>query len=388
MRVGIVQNKIIFGGRLKVVLGIIKVLNDRGIIPDVITFDTAISQKNVYARYGIKVLFKLKKIPSSLSRIPGELNLLVFSSYLKKLSEQYDFFIDSNNTSFLMPKSIPVLSYIHFPRAARFRTCDKDIHRPDLGTKQYLNPYDLYSILLSFIYKFHHLNKNNYVIANSRFTRKHILLMYPQYKRHIPVVYPPLMTTSNLFNSKISPVTQRKKSICSIGRFCREKNQMAIIRIAQCAPDWNFDLIGFSENSNEYLQKCFLHVKRMKLNNVLFHINASHEIMARILRNSLFFIHTNIKEPFGLSIAESILYGCLPIVHNSGGQVEIVPVPDLRFDSFKEVPGKITAFEKDLNLLAQYQDKLLRFVKSRFNEDNFSNDLNKVIDDFMQHHSK
>ena len=118
MKIGIVQNKIIHGGRLSVIVGIIEVLNQSGIVPDLITFETKILSDDIFSKYGKQINFKIHRIKSSLSKIPGETNILAFNLALHRIYKKYNYFINSNNTTFLMPSQIPILSYIHFPRIA------------------------------------------------------------------------------------------------------------------------------------------------------------------------------------------------------------------------------------------------------------------------------
>ena len=61
MKVGIVQNRIIYGGRLAVIVGIIEVLNQRDIVPDLITFQTEISPDGVCRQYGKQINFKIRR---------------------------------------------------------------------------------------------------------------------------------------------------------------------------------------------------------------------------------------------------------------------------------------------------------------------------------------
>jgi glycosyltransferase involved in cell wall biosynthesis len=43
-------------------------------------------------------------------------------------------------------------------------------------------------------------------------------------------------------------------------------------------------------------------------------------------------------EHFGITVAQAIAHGCVPIVHDSGGQVELVTNPALRFSSRGDLP--------------------------------------------------
>ena len=381
MKIGIVQNKIIYGGRLKVIIDIVRILNKRGVIPDLITYSTNISPEYIKMNYNAEAAFRLRILKSPLSRLPGELNIISFGISLFGIINEYDYLIDSNNTSLFMPSCIPILSYVHFPRAARYKS-QKYLHQ-----SKYKEPiifsvlYFIYLKLISFLYQIHFISSKNHLIANSFFTRDKILSSYPRYKNYIPIVYPP---ASNLFSSPASSerVQNKNKSVSILGRFCKEKDQLSLIRLAACLSDWDFHFIGFSDHQDEYLKTCVKFVDSRKLKNVFFHANASYTEKASILSKSRFFLHANINEPFGISTVESILYGCLPLVHNSGGQKEIVPINELRFDSIADLPDKIKFLELKTNQLPIYQKLLFKFVKKQFSRIRFQQLMTKIIDDF------
>ncbi len=62
--------------------------------------------------------------------------------------------------------------------------------------------------------------------------------------------------------------------------------------------------------------------------------------MKQILLSSQFYMHNLRNEPFGISTVEAIAAGCIPLVHNSGGQKEIVPIELLRFEDAEDAIQK------------------------------------------------
>jgi glycogen synthase len=94
------------------------------------------------------------------------------------------------------------------------------------------------------------------------------------------------------------------------------------------------------------------------------------------------FIHPNINEPFGISTAESILNGCLPLVHNSGGQKEIVPFTELRFNTFDEIAGMLEKYSKYDDHLGRIQKQLIRYCRDRFDCQVFKASMNAQINHF------
>jgi glycosyltransferase involved in cell wall biosynthesis len=96
--------------------------------------------------------------------------------------------------------------------------------------------------------------------------------------------------------------------------------------------------------------------------------NISQPYFKKLLKKSKYFIHTRKNEHFGISIAEAIAAGCIPLVHNSGGQKEIVPLDELRFDSIDEAIEKFkTISDSDEDKYRNYlQNHILQFSQEKF----------------------
>ena len=118
MRVAILKNRIYKGGVSQVLAGMIAVLNEQGIVPDLVTFRSDIDQEEMNNSYGVDIRFNVKTIFFNF-KMPYEWNFLFFNWICRFYIKKYDFLINSNNTSFLLPGTIPVLSYVHFPRKQR-----------------------------------------------------------------------------------------------------------------------------------------------------------------------------------------------------------------------------------------------------------------------------
>jgi len=378
MKVGIVQNSIIYGGRLAVIIKITELLNEKGIVPDFITFKTRITAEGIKERYGAEVSFRIRKIETILSRFPYKSNRLTFGLALRKIYKEYDYFIDSNNTSFLMPSRIPIFSYIHFPHIANLRSKHVLIQDPKRGKKSWLNPKDAFQKVLGLLYSFDQIRESNYLVANSDFTRSYIARYYPSYNKEIPVIYPPVKI-ERAFTKRFA---ERGNNISSIGRFCKEKRQFEQIKLAEKLPGWNFHLIGFAKENNKYLKNCRGYVAENNINNVFFHTNISDKKKKEILSDSKFFIHTNINEPFGITTVEAIFNGCVPLVHNSGGQKEIVPFEEFRFDALEDLVEFFNGYQKagiDYNEVIQ---KLIRHCQSNYSSNIFKKRFGKCLNDF------
>ena len=195
------------------------------------------------------------------------------------------------------------------------------------------------------------------------------------------------LSISNPFRSFIHRLENQLVPFCLLMNeqtwFCRDKNQLAQIKIAEKLADWKFKLIGFANENSTYLAKCESYVNKMGIRNVEFEVNVPVAKKYELLRQSKFFIHPNINEPFGISTAESILSGCLPLVHNSGGQKEIVPFADLRFNIIDEISGMLEKFSECDNHLVQIQKQLIHHCREHFDLQVFKEKMDAQINHFV-----
>jgi len=85
------------------------------------------------------------------------------------------------------------------------------------------------------------------------------------------------------------------------------------------------------------------------------------------LTSATFFIHSLREEPFGITTVQGIGAGCLPIVHNSGGQREVVPYAELRYESEADIPELVHKLEKS-EQIADLRTALKAHVRSYSSE--------------------
>ena len=335
MRVAIVQNRIRYGGRLSVLVEIVKLLNERNIFPDFLTFVTNITKEGIRKNYGLDIDFNIRSIRAPIfSKLPRDLNSIFFGLCLKKFAKNYDYFIDSNNTSFLMPSIIPILSYVHFPRKARLKSDYISIHDPEKTKKTWHSTLGIFLKLCGLLYNFDNkIHKKNLIVTNSNFSKRHFLNVYPNYKGRISVIYPPVRSKI----MKQMPWPDRENALVSVGRFTPDKRQFEQIKIAEQIPGMKFYIIGFALDNNPYYQKCLEYIKKKAIKNVFIFTNLTDAEKRDIQSRVKYFLHTTINEPFGISTVEAIMSGCIPIVHDSGGQKEIVIFDTLRYRELNEV---------------------------------------------------
>ena len=337
---------------MRVIIGIIEVLNEYGIVPDILTANLRFTDEQVKKQYGrqIKADYHIKP----LSRIPGlhgDINLIRFNRRLFHWANDYDLLINTSNSLAFLPPDCKVLSYVFFPRKRRL-TANADIHKPDTPVTEW-SFYGIQRKLLRRIYGSVKLYPNHEIVCMTKFTEKALRSEY-SIKKELPLVYPPV-------DIEKYQNTQKKKleQIVTMGRFSEAKRQLEQIKMAQKVPNIDVHIIGFVHDS-VYYQQCQRYIDENNINNVHLHADMPFEQVLKMLSESKYFLHSLINEPFGLTAVQAIASGCIPIVHNSGGQKETVTDSRLRYDSLSEVPG-ILKWAESLNdankreLVAQMQ---------------------------------
>ena len=194
--------------------------------------------------------------------------------------------------------------------------------------------------------------KNLYIfLHNSSFTAHWSMKWWGEHRHKIlnPVLGLDLSAANQIRQ------TPKEKLIISIGRFNYEghcKNHHLLIRAFNNArsqsligDDWKLVVAGsvnFSQQSSiRHLEDC-LGLSKQSQGAVSLLPNASHGDIRNLYLRAFAYFHTagmdtepdsfpEKCEHFGISVYESVLYGCLPVVHNSGGPVEIAKLSDYYF---------------------------------------------------------
>ena len=97
INVAIIQNRVQQGGRLQVIIEIVRVLNELGIQPDILTFKSRLSRSDIISNYNAKIDFKLKEIFFDV-RIPFELHILFFNLICNNYLKEYDLIINNKKS--------------------------------------------------------------------------------------------------------------------------------------------------------------------------------------------------------------------------------------------------------------------------------------------------
>lgn len=168
--------------------------------------------------------------------------------------------------------------------------------------------------------------QNYNCVINSNYTAS----MYKDYyKKDIDVIYPS-NSVENLIGSKNN---KEQKSVIFLSRLSPKKKVENIIELASLRQDFSFYVLGgVSSEDEQYVEKIRDKVKLLKLKNIFIKINLPYLQVIEYLKKAKYYVFFSKNEHFGITTVESMLFGCIPFVHNSGGQKEIVLDERLRFE--------------------------------------------------------
>jgi alpha-1,2-mannosyltransferase len=210
-----------------------------------------------------------------------------------------------------------------------------------------------------------HIKKNSdniLILSNSKYTQT---LMNDIYSLKSEILYPFIKPDNFNFNQD-----HKEKNVIMLGRFSPEKNYEFALSLAEILPNINFILIG-TVSSITYYEKIINMIKNKGIsNNVTVLPNMSFKELKEKLSLAKVYLHCRFDEPFGMSVIESMAYGCIPIVPDSGGMKEVVPFDELRFSNIQEADEKIkSALDGKYDyLLPQINNHLEKFHHKVFED--------------------
>jgi len=312
------------GGAEWVAVNIINAVKASGNEVVVLT-NEKVNQRKIETYFGTKVLFDTELVfPLEFFATTDLHNVYTDAIRTLILKSKCDALIDTYSNALLPGVNI---TYVHFPFAARIPQAQgKNVMTRELKNIYYL-PYLLYehSKIRS---------ATQLILGNSRFTVKAIR---EKMDVSAKLLYPPI---PNLFfvSGDFAP---RSNTVVSVARISPEKSLTMIPQIASLTnKDVQFLIIGIKASSEEF-RRIVETARRYKVaDRVKIMTNVPRSQLMSVLRKSKVLLHPAIGEHFGVSIAEAMACGCIPIVHNSGGPMEFVP-KQYRFVSVAEAAEKV-----------------------------------------------
>ena len=233
------------------------------------------------------------------------------------------------------------------------------------------------------------INSYSMILNNSSYTKKYTDLHwdYPAEQSH--VLHPPLAAPSiQKAEDFLEDFPVKKKLFVSIGRITHHKNQKVMIeaflearRRFPVLKDWNMLLIGNrvdDDKDGPYFTECEERVANSE-GSIQMEANAPYARIEEALTDAFCYVHATgafrlpgdepqACEHFGLSIAEGMAHGCLPLVYARGGifdifDVEEGGVPYITFDGLVEGFAEI-AEQWDAETVSEMQAHMMRSVLS------------------------
>lgn len=229
--------------------------------------------------------------------------------------------------------------------------------------------------------------------TNSEFTKRVVESTWPT---KIDLVHNPLVDVDEINNA--TALVRKEKIILSVGRFFRQlhsKRQDVLIdmfrqlidKYPQETSGWKLVFIGSVEDE-KYLSE----IKRKKRNlPIEFYHDLDRKQLLQWYGKSSIYWHAagfgvdqeespEKVEHFGISTAEAMAAGCVPIVHGKGGQLEVVgdKLSNLLWLKERECLEKTKRVISDQGFMKKYQGLAKQEVKI-FNRDTFEKKLFNMI---------
>jgi glycosyltransferase involved in cell wall biosynthesis len=204
------------------------------------------------------------------------------------------------------------------------------------------------------------------VLANSEYTRGWIRRLW---HRDADVLYPPILT------DRLHPAPARERTILTVGRFFapelgHSKRQLEMVQmfghmVRQGWLDgWTLHVVGGCEDfQRPYLEKVTAAAAGLP---VEFSVNAPRAVVERLMSTAAMFWSATgygedeqkapwAHEHFGMTTAEAMAGGCVPVVIDRAGQREIVRdgVDGFRWSTADELAGRTLRVAGDEELRAR-----------------------------------
>ena len=285
----------------------------------------------------------------------------------------------SDNSNILHTKKTVMVTYCHYPMLPY---CVK--------TREYINFLRKYikfaetkgsnidnTIIDKLLSNAHLLyNKmmtNTIILTNSEFSKRAIKLLYKNIEEPI-VLSPPVDVETFRRAALYSKEEGRENTILVVSRFSPDKEVENAIRIAKILYEkkkihYNMIIVGNIHNSDiEYLDFLRGMINGYGLKNyVKLEVGASFERLLHLMSKSKVYLHPLAGEPFGISVAEAMAAGLIPVVPHVGGNSEFVP-QQYHYSSLEEAAEII-------------EDALLQhdFNNSGYHNNNIENNNNNII---------
>jgi glycosyltransferase involved in cell wall biosynthesis len=414
------------GGCERLAITTIELLNEMGFGVDVQTHEALDVEKleNNFGQWKIKIR-KIKKL-NLLSLLQSKENaghdsddcnydliinthgdLLPYVSEINNQSSISDSVVD-NNQLMRKPKMI---TYCHYPLVPFY--VKNGIYRRYLHkfivtdeVKGFNSSNTLIEKLLSnACLLYDSMLRNTIVLTNSEFSKEAIKRLY---NNDALILKPPVDVKTFRKVALHSHEGQREDIILVVSRFSADKQIENAIKVAKILQEKKVDfkmiIVGnVSRSDMDYLQLLRNIIDDNDLNTyVKLEVGASFERLLHLMGKSKVYLHPLAGEPFGISVAEAMAAGLIPVVPHVGGNSEFVPqkyhygkleeaseiIRNALLSCFNDtynsnIGNNTTATSTIANISENELRQNLSNLVLKFSTDNFKNSLKRIIDTLM-----
>jgi glycosyltransferase involved in cell wall biosynthesis len=381
------------GGSERLTITMMEALTEMGFNIDLetITLPDWNRIKKWYGKFSLKI-DQIKKM--DLSNIFG-LSEYTNKDWLHVASEEEKYSLIINAHGDILPYYNPnnhgklqgkIITYCHYPLTPKLvnngmykKFLLKILQNSKFGYG--LNFYFREKKLLSNVLKTYDLMmKNTIIVTNSEFSKQAIENCYGNVV--LSVLSPPVDV--DIFRKFALTNQSRENIIIVLSRYSPDKKIESAIRIAkvlqQVHKNYKMIIIGNIIKDNydyyRYLQSL---ISLSKLNDhVKLYLNVPLNNLLQLMATSKILLHPTVEEPFGISIAEGMSAGLVPVVPFKGGNTEFVP-KQFHYKTEEEAV-KIIINAMDIS----YNDRLkISTITDIFSINNFKNNLKILIQDLI-----
>jgi len=216
--------------------------------------------------------------------------------------DTFDAIVSTNLPQYIPRTRKPTLQYCHFPFDPYHVPLSNSLIRRTYFALPHRSSHRRIEAVTTFI-------------ANSNFTRQAI---FDRWGRSSLTIYPPC----DLFYSRPGV---KQDLVITVGRMSPEKRFEVMFEIARKMQWITFEIIATSDakqiaSSARYYNQLLAD----KPENVEVKMNVSRSVLRDEFARAKIYLHLRENEYFGISIVEAMSSGCIPVVHKSGGPLEIV----------------------------------------------------------------
>jgi len=223
--------------------------------------------------------------------------------------------------------------------------------------------------------------RNTIIVTNSQFSKQAIENDYG--KVVLSILSPPVDVETYRKIALSNPA--RENTIIVISRYSPDKKIETAIKIARILykvyKNFKMIIIGNILRDNyDYYRYLYSLISIYRLNeNVKLQLNVPLNEVLKLMARSKILLHPTFEEPFGISVAEGMSAGLIPVVPFKGGNTEFVPT---RFH-FKTEEEAVKIIIEAMKISGEDRLKLSKFPDI-FSINNFKTNLKKIIDNTLE----